>query len=52
LAVDIDDRLAALRHYSLISPRQAARLSRRDAFEQRAAALVEFPAPRHPRRKR
>jgi len=49
---DIDDRLAALRHYSLISPRQAARLSRRDAFEQRAAALVEFPAPRHPRRKR
>ena len=43
---DVDARLAALRHYPLVSPRQAARLSRRDSFERRAAALVEYPPPR------
>jgi hypothetical protein len=43
---DVDARLAALRHYPLVSPRQAARLSRRDPFERRAAALVEYPPPR------
>jgi hypothetical protein len=38
-------RLAALRHYPLVSPRQAQRLARRDGFERRAAALVEYPKP-------
>ena len=28
------------------APREAARLWRRDAFERRAAAVVQFPAPR------
>jgi len=42
---DVDTRLAALRHYPLVSPRQAARLSRRDPFERRAATLVEYPPP-------
>ena len=44
--VDVDARLAALRHYPLVAPREAARLWRRDAFERRAAAVVQFPAPR------
>jgi hypothetical protein len=43
---DVDARLAGLRHYPLVSARQAARLSRRDPFERRAAALVEYPPPR------
>jgi len=43
---DVDARLAALRHYPLVAPRDATRLWRRDAFEQRAAAVVQFPAPR------
>jgi len=43
---DVDARLAALRHYPLLAPREATRLWRRDAFEQRAAAVVQFPAPR------
>jgi hypothetical protein len=45
---DVDARLAALRHYPLVSPQQARRLSRRDPFEQRAAALSEYPPPRRP----
>ena len=40
------DRLAASRHYSLISPRQEKLLSRRDPFERRAARLVEYPPPK------
>src|SRR5690606_6565324 len=35
------DRLAALRHYLLITPRQEKLLSRRDAFERQAGELVE-----------
>jgi hypothetical protein len=38
-------RLAALRHYSLVSPSQRRLLEQRDAFEQRAATLVEYPRP-------
>ena len=36
-------RLAALRHYSLVSRRQQLLLERRDVFERRAARLVEYP---------
>ena len=39
------DRLAASRHYPLISRRQEKLLSRRDPFERRAARLVEYPPP-------
>ena len=43
------DRLAGLRHYPLISVRQARLLSRRDPFERRAAKLVQYPKPVAPR---
>jgi hypothetical protein len=43
-------RLEGLRHYPLISARQERALSRRDAFERRAAALVEYPRPPMPSR--
>jgi len=36
-------RLAALRHYPLISVRQQRLLSPRDAFERAAAKVVEYP---------
>ncbi len=39
------DRLAGLRHYPLISARQARMLSPRDAFERRASKLVQYPKP-------
>jgi hypothetical protein len=39
------DRLAALRHYPLITPRQERLLAKRDAFERRAGKVVEYPAP-------
>ena len=39
------DRLTDLRHYPLITPRQARMLSRRDKFERQAAKLVEYPKP-------
>ena len=41
-------RLEASRHYALISRRQERSLSRRDAFERRAAGLVEYPRPPKP----
>jgi len=41
--VETHDRLAALRHYAMISPRQARLISRRDRFEREAAKLVEYP---------
>jgi hypothetical protein len=40
---EVGDRLAALRHYPLISDRQERLLSRRDAFEREAAKRVEHP---------
>jgi len=39
------DRLAALRHYPLLTERQARALAPRDAFERRSARLVEYPRP-------
>ena len=39
-------RLAGLRHYTLVAPRSRLQLSRLDAFEQRAATMVEYPRPR------
>jgi hypothetical protein len=44
----LHDRLAALRHYPLVTPAQARALSRRDPFERRSARLVQYPPP--PRR--
>ena len=45
------DRLAALRHFALITPRQERLLAKRDPFERRAITMVEHPAPpRRPRR--
>ena len=44
------DRLVVLRHYPLISRRQEGLLAKRDAFERRAAKLVEYPAPEKKRR--
>ena len=43
-------RLAAIRHYPLISVRQQHLLAPRDAFERAAAKVVEYP--REPARKR
>jgi hypothetical protein len=43
---DVDRRLAALRHYPLVSAAQARALTRRDAHERRAARLVQYPPPR------
>jgi len=39
------DRLAALRHYPLVSARQARLLSPRDAFERSITKLVQYPKP-------
>jgi hypothetical protein len=43
---EVSDRLAASRHYPLISRDQEKVLSRRDPFEQKVARLVEYPPPR------
>ncbi len=40
---EVNSRLAALRHYPLISSRQLRLLSPRDAFERKAAKMVEYP---------
>jgi hypothetical protein len=42
----VNDRLAALRHYPLISARQQRMLSPRDAFEREVAKVVQYPAKR------
>lgn len=42
---DVHDRLAALRHYPLLSAAQARALTRRDSFERRSALQVEYPRP-------
>jgi hypothetical protein len=47
---DVDDRLAALRHYPLITATQQRLLAPRDAFEREVAKVVEYP--RKPVRKR
>ena len=41
----VHDRLEGLRHYPLLSRAQLKLLTRRDAFEQRVAKVVEFPKP-------
>jgi len=46
--LETHDRLENLRHYRLISTRQEKSLSRRDAFERRAAVLVQYPRPPKP----
>jgi hypothetical protein len=46
---EVNDRLAALRHYPLISARQQHLLSPRDALEREVAKVVEYP--REPARK-
>ena len=40
------DRLAAVRHYPLVSARQARLLSTRDAFERQITKLVQYPKPK------
>jgi hypothetical protein len=40
------DALANARHFRLVTAAQARRLVRRDAFERRAARLVQHPRPR------
>jgi hypothetical protein len=47
---EANDLLADLRHYPLLSPREVARLARRDPFERAAARFVQYPKP--PRRAR
>ena len=39
------DRITALRHFALISPRQERILTLRDKFERRASRIVEYPRP-------
>jgi len=41
----VHDRMAALRHYPLVSALQARALTRRDPFECRSAAFVQYPRP-------
>ncbi len=41
----VHDRLADGAHRSLLTPAQAAQLSRRDAFERESASQVQYPAP-------
>jgi hypothetical protein len=47
---EANDRLAAARHYPLISLPQEKLLTRRDPFERRAAKLVEYPRSTSPQR--
>ena len=42
---EVHDRLAVSRHYPLLTTGEARLLSRKDAFERRAARLVEHPRP-------
>ena len=42
---EVEDLLAGLRHYRLISVRQERLLARRDPFERRASKLVEYALP-------
>jgi hypothetical protein len=42
---EANDYLDDLRHYSLLSPREVARLARRDPFERAAARFVQYPKP-------
>jgi hypothetical protein len=46
--VETHARLVALRHYALVSKRQERLLARRDPFERKAAAFLEYPRPPKP----
>jgi hypothetical protein len=46
----VHDRMAALRHYPLVTAAQANALSPRDPFERRSARLVQYPRPVSTRR--
>ena len=46
---EVNDRLAALRRYRLVSGSQQRLLARRDAFERAAARAVQYPRPARPR---
>ncbi|HVY08085.1 MAG TPA: hypothetical protein VHB46_19075 [Burkholderiales bacterium] len=48
--LEVHDRLAAARHYALVSGRQVRLLASRDTFERKASRLVQYPRP--PRRGR
>ncbi|MDQ6917003.1 MAG: hypothetical protein M3023_04195 [Pseudomonadota bacterium] len=43
--MDANDRLASVRHYSLVTSGQRRLLVRRDPFERLAAKSVQYPAP-------
>lgn len=43
---DVHDRLAELRHFPLLSTRQARLLTPRDPFERQIGKLVQYPKPR------
>lgn len=49
---DVEDRLAGLRHYPLISARHERLLARRDPFERRASKLVQYARPKSKARTR
>jgi hypothetical protein len=42
---EVNDQLAALRHYPLISRRQEKVLTRRDAFEREVGKKLQYPRP-------
>ncbi len=44
-AWDLVDVLEELRHFKLVSPAQARRLTRRDPFERRVGALLQYRRP-------
>jgi hypothetical protein len=43
---EANSKLTAVRHFALISRHQRSLLWRRDAFERRAAKLVQYPRPK------
>ncbi len=43
--MEANDRLASVRHYPLVTPRQERLLVRRDPYERLAAKAVQYPAP-------
>ncbi len=42
---DVHDRLAGLKHFPLVTTRQARLLVRRDTFERQIGKLVQYPRP-------
>ncbi len=43
---EVGQALDAARHYRLMTPAQLRRLTKRDAFEQRAGDLLQYPKPK------